>query len=152
MVRPLTLYGAYNNKRVLCVGCTRGIGRGVALALAEQAASVTVVGRSVMGGAAVVRQMKAHVPEQSFESIAYDMSCVRRAVDFVDALRYRAQEGAEGGGAGVLSQDALREPYDMVVLTIGAWPNATAPKNSDGRDKSIGLAIDARYTLSLIHI
>jgi NAD(P)-dependent dehydrogenase (short-subunit alcohol dehydrogenase family) len=153
VVRPLSLYQAYNDKRVLCVGCTRGIGRGVALALAEQAASVTVVGRSAVGGAAVVRRMEARVPEQAFESIAYDMSSVRRAVDFVDALRYRqAKEGAEEGGesraeGGEAFEEAVREPYDMIVLTVGAWPDATTPRNVDGRDRSIGLAIDARYAI-----
>ena len=45
VVRPLVLLHAYNDKPVLCIGCTRGIGRGAALAVAEQGASVTVVGR-----------------------------------------------------------------------------------------------------------
>eukprot|EP00946_MAST-07B_sp_MAST-7B-sp1_P000012 g12.t1 len=149
VVRPLALLHAYNDKRVLCIGCTRGIGRGAALAVAEQGASVTVVGRSDIGGAAVVRKMTAHVPEQSFESIAYDMSSVRRSLEFVDALRYRTADGAqrvkEGGEEA--ETEVTREPYDMVILSVGTWPDSTTPRNDDGRDKSIGLAIDSRYTI-----
>ena len=136
VVRPLTLYHAFNDKRVLCVGCTRGIGRGVALALAEQAASVTVVGRSKAGGAAVVRRMKSHVPTQSFESISYDMSSTRRSIDFVDALKFQDDVG-----------EVVREPYDFVVLTVGAWPSSDDPSNEDGRDRSLALAIHTRYTI-----
>lgn len=111
--------------RALVVGGTRGIGRGIALALATNGASVTIVGRSP--GDAVVRAMAARAeavsaaatsdPPQAFRSHAFDLSTVGGCTALVANIA--RTEGDDGG-------------YDYVFFTVGVWPNFSDPFTADG--------------------
>lgn len=121
-----------HGKSVLCVGATRGIGRGVALALARAGASVSIAGRSVAGGAEVVSSMKARAllrGEQHFRSYSVDLFTVKGALNFTRQLQ---SEGAS---------------FDYLVFSVGAWPNWKEPYTVDGVDKVIALDLIARYLI-----
>lgn len=114
--------GLLRGRRALVVGGTRGIGRGIALALAANAASVTIVGRSP--GDAVVRAMVARAEAAdatsnppAFRSHAFDLSTVGGCSALVANLA--RTEGDNGG-------------YDYVFFTVGVWPNFSDPFTTDG--------------------
>jgi NAD(P)-dependent dehydrogenase (short-subunit alcohol dehydrogenase family) len=46
LLLPSQVRAHYQDKRVLCVGCTKGLGEAIAWALVEAGAKVTVIGRS----------------------------------------------------------------------------------------------------------
>jgi hypothetical protein len=69
----------YRGKDCLVVGGTRGIGRGVALVLAQLGCNVALVGRGAANGAAVVRGMRevaAADLDQKFTAYSADLSTV----------------------------------------------------------------------------
>ena len=114
--------GLLRGRRALVVGGTRGIGRGIALALAANAASVTIVGRGP--GDAVVRAMAARAEATAatsnppaFRSHAFDLSTVGGCSALVANLA--RTEGDDGG-------------YDYVFFTVGVWPNFSDPFTTDG--------------------
>eukprot|EP01063_Lacrimia_lanifica_P017571 TRINITY_DN24621_c0_g1_i1.p1 TRINITY_DN24621_c0_g1~~TRINITY_DN24621_c0_g1_i1.p1 ORF type:complete len:344 (+),score=89.66 TRINITY_DN24621_c0_g1_i1:52-1083(+) len=125
------LQRSYAQKHVLVVGGTRGIGRGVAAALAAYGASVSVVGRSASGGQAVVAAMEQAAPDasQRFKAYSADLSTVKGCMAFTAALR----------------EEKLA--VDHIVMTVGAWPDRAAPTTSDGIDKVIALDTYARYII-----
>lgn len=131
--------GLLQGRRALVVGGTRGIGRGIALALANNAASVTIVGRS--RGDAVVRAMTERgrkataatsTPPPVFNSHAFDLSTVGGCVALVAELAQDKDLGDHGG-------------YDYVFFTVGVWPNFSDPFTADGIERVVALDLLARH-------
>lgn len=91
--------GRLGGKRALITGATSGIGRAIALAYAEQGATVAVAGRDAERGAAVVAEIERAGGSARF--VAADLTTVagvrQLAVDALDAL---------GGGLDVLVNNA----------------------------------------------
>ena len=80
-------------RRAVIVGGTSGIGKGIAMRLAEARVSVTIVGRNKQAGAEVVESMKALAA--SAASAAGDDAKQQPEFDFVECVSTAA--GARGG-------------------------------------------------------
>ena len=126
---PLILKSFYNTKRVLVVGGTRGIGRGVALNLARQGASVTVVGRSASSADQELLKKEKQMYSQHFEYMSADLSTSKGVLDL--ATRLHMEYGQ----------------FDEVVMTVSQWPNPENPSTSDGHDRTIGIGVLSRFLL-----
>jgi NADPH:quinone reductase-like Zn-dependent oxidoreductase len=68
--------------RCVVVGGTNGIGRGIALRLAQAGGSVTVVGRSKESGESVVAEMRTRHPAGEHAFVQMDASLLRNAAEF----------------------------------------------------------------------
>ena len=126
-------------KRALVVGGTRGIGRGIALTLAAHGAGVSIVGRS--DGGAVLRSLaqRAPAPQQAgglaapvFRAHRADLSTVAGCLAAASELQREVEELTR---------------FDLVVFTVGCWPNFSAPLTSDGVDTVVALDLLARHVL-----
>jgi len=126
-VEPDALVSRFQGKSALVVGGTKGIGRGIAIALAKAGAHVRIVGRS--GGATVVETMKAVAKgNQSFEALSHDLSTVAGCKRLVKELN---------------GQPSLK--LDFLVLTVGVWPDPGNPNTSDGINRVFALDVLARF-------
>lgn len=68
--------------RCVVVGGTNGIGRAIALRLAQAGGSVTVIGRSRESGESVVAEMTARHPSGEHAFVQMDASLLRNAAEF----------------------------------------------------------------------
>ena len=114
------------------MGGTRGIGRGVAVALAQQGTSVTNVGRH--NGAETVALLRTHARKGAastpqMEFVAADLSTVQGVLDLATQLHLSHGQ------------------FDDVVMTINQFPNPLHPRTLDGHDRSVGIGVVARFTL-----
>ena len=106
-------------------GGTDGIGKGTALTLAKGGASVTVVGHSPTKASAMMKAMAAvasHPAQQKFKVYAVDLLTVHGCMNLTDQVK------------------ASGAVFDLVVLTVGIWPDHVDPKTTDGIDKVLALA------------
>ena len=130
--RPLLLQHFYKSKRILVVGGTRGIGRGVSMALASQGASVTIVGSTKTTGEATVsmlrEQHRVH-SSQSFEYVYGDLETN------IGVLRL------------ALNLHLAHGEFDAVVMTSSRYPNVKRPTNINGHDRTIFISVMARFLL-----
>ena len=132
----------YEKKKVLIVGGTRGIGRGVAIAVAKAGADVTVVGRSERSGRAIVELLKyevlsqendiGKVVDQRINYIQGDIGSVKSAKACVASLAEYASEYGK---------------FDFLVVTAAIFPNWDNLMNEDGLERSFGIAVVGRYII-----
>ena len=137
-----SLANTYKKKKVLIIGGTRGIGRGVAIAVAKAGADVTVVGRSERSGKAIVELLKIKVSaeesdvikvaDQRINYIQGDIGTVKSAKACVASL---AEYAAEYG------------KFDFLVVTAAIFPNWDNLMNEDGLERSFGIAVVGRYII-----
>jgi NAD(P)-dependent dehydrogenase (short-subunit alcohol dehydrogenase family) len=77
----------FNGQVALVTGGTDGIGKQVALRLADGGAQVILVGRDAQKGAATLEQMRAIAPGASCQFQGADLSQMREVVRLAEALR-----------------------------------------------------------------
>jgi NAD(P)-dependent dehydrogenase (short-subunit alcohol dehydrogenase family) len=124
---------ASSGKNALVIGGTKGIGRGISLSLAAAGANVAIVGRS--NGEDVLEKMKALAfnSDQRFTSHPTDLTTVESCQQLVREL-----------------QSSL-PPIDVLVFTVGAWPDSQNLLTSQGKNRVIALDVVARFAI-LYHL
>jgi len=133
VVQPLgrdALAQAVGGRRALVVGGTRGIGRHVALELARLGAHVSIAGRSA--GESHMRELVeaaggANLSAPASGAYAFDLLTVRGCVELVEALQ------------------ANEVKIDLLVMTVGMWPDLEEPRTKEGHDKVLMLDVIARF-------
>jgi NAD(P)-dependent dehydrogenase (short-subunit alcohol dehydrogenase family) len=125
-------------KRALVVGGTRGVGGATALALARYGANVTIVGRSptfdMLERLQTVAQSQQQQQQQHFSAHAFDLAPRAGVSALMKAL------SAEMLSTGLPA-------FEVLILSVGAWPNALEPKTADGIDRVIALDLLTRFSL-----
>jgi len=120
------LVNSLNNKKVLVIGGTRGIGFGTSVILAKYGAIVYVVGRSVKTGEKTLEELKRK-KENPHKFIAADLSTVKGVWKLLTELK---SEGSK---------------FDHIVVTAGVWPDWENPLTSDGIEKTVAVMNLGRY-------
>jgi NAD(P)-dependent dehydrogenase (short-subunit alcohol dehydrogenase family) len=125
---------AYNGKRALLIGGTRGVGYGTALAIAQAGADITLVGRSPKSGEAALDKIRAKAKiqnEQRLEFVQGDLGSLASVNELVETLASRP------------------EKYDFLVLTAMTFPDWSAPStaNVDGFDQSYFIGVIGRFII-----
>lgn len=112
--------GSLSGKVAVITGASRGIGRGIALALAEQGATVYVTGRTVEAGSSplpgTVGETAAEVTARGGKGIA--VPCDLKDDAQIEALFAQVQR--EQGRLDVLVNNAIAIPPEM-TQRIGFW-------------------------------
>lgn len=114
----------FKGKRAVLIGGTRGVGYGIALALAQGGASVTIVGRNAETGQAAVEKIGA----ERTTYLQGDIGTIQSAFALVQELE---QHG----------------PFDILVNSAAVFPNWKADSllQEDGLDRSFAIAVMGRY-------
>lgn len=127
------LSARFTGRSALVVGGTDGIGRGIALTMAQAGASVSVVGHSGEKAGWMLGNLSEVAPDpasQGFYAYTQDLLTVRGCLNFTSQLA------------------ATDHRFDFLVLTLGIWPDREEPRTSDGIDKVIALDVLARYLVT----
>lgn len=135
---PSDLQRLFLGKRALVVGGTKGIGSGIAMALAEAGASVHLVGRDKTAAAQIlgkmqVAKMSMNVPMTGsvFQFTPADLATIQGCIELVKVL-----------------EDAKdKATYDVVVMTVGAWPDLANPFTKDGYNRVLFLDVLAKFII-----
>jgi len=114
-------------KTALVVGGTKGIGAGLALALARHGAEVVISGRTDSDN--VLAQLKASNPKGEHGFLAADMTTTAQVTNF-------AQQFAR-------SHDRL----DYLILTVGILATAQREETSDGLEKDFAVSTWSRFVV-----
>jgi len=112
--------GRLKNKVALVTGASRGIGRGIALALAEQGATVYVTGRTVQAGSYI---LPGTVGETAAQCDARGGRGIAVQVDHADASQVASlfeQIRRDSGQLDILVNNAFALPEDLTD-TGGFW-------------------------------
>eukprot|EP00929_Paragymnodinium_shiwhaense_P098037 TRINITY_DN59590_c0_g1_i1.p1 TRINITY_DN59590_c0_g1~~TRINITY_DN59590_c0_g1_i1.p1 ORF type:complete len:424 (-),score=62.76 TRINITY_DN59590_c0_g1_i1:199-1470(-) len=147
---PGDLASFYNRKRILVVGGSKGIGRGVALqAAAMGAGAVHIVGSSD-AGQTTAKSMRAETPyhqTHSDEQLQADFRFFRANLFTLEGCQKLAEDLAAANQA--VADSSKDSRYDLVVFTIGQWPdmNSGKPLTPAGYEKGVFLAIIARLAV-----
>jgi NAD(P)-dependent dehydrogenase (short-subunit alcohol dehydrogenase family) len=105
--------GVLSGKVVLVTGASRGIGKGIALALAEQGATVYVTGRTVTAG---THELPGTVSETAAECNRRGGTGIAVQVDHADDQQVAAlfdRIGSEQGRLDILVNNAFALPEDL---------------------------------------
>lgn len=140
---PKELQALFCGKHVLVVGGTKGIGSGIAVALAEAGAHVHIVGRDEAAAGRVLDMMRSassssgkSSPEGAFQFHRADLGSVQGCMQFVRKMT-EAKSCRSSGGSPI--------KFDAVVMTLGAWPDWRHPHTKDGYNKVLFLDVIARF-------
>lgn len=122
------------NRRALIVGGTRGVGRGISLALAAAGTDVTIVGRSRESGEKVLAELRGITnasKDQKFRYVQGDLSTVASTHELVDRL----------------AQEALNEGrFDFLAQTAAIFPDWEQPhQQEDGLEKCFAVGVVGRF-------
>jgi len=135
---PAELQRLFLGKRALVVGGTKGIGSGIAVALAEAGASVHLVGRDKAAAAQIlgrmqIGKMSMNVPMSGsdFQFTAADLASVQGCIQLVETIAERKEKCK----------------FDAVVMTVGAWPDLTNPLTKDGYNRVLFLDVLAKFII-----
>jgi len=120
------LVNALNNKKILVIGGTRGIGYGTSVILAKYGAIVYAVGRNTKTGEKTLEELKRK-KENPHKFIAADLSTVKGVWKLLTQLK---SEGSK---------------FDHLVVTAGVWPDWDNPLTSDGIEKTVAIMNLGRY-------
>jgi hypothetical protein len=131
---PAELAPRLAGRRLLVVGGTRGVGRGLALAAARAGASVTVAGRTAASAREAVAMLETQRTDraQAFASAACDLGARASAARCLDELARRA---------------AREGKFDFVACTAAVFPDWHDPLQADGLEKGHFVAVVGRYML-----
>jgi len=120
----------FAEKRFLVVGGTKGIGRAIAIALAQVGAAVDIVGRT--GGNDVVRDLWKKSP----------VSNEKKTLMF---NFHKVDLSTTGGCAELVANMSPTTPvFDGLVMTVGVWPDWSNPRTEEGYDRVVFTDIIAR--------
>jgi len=118
------------DKRYLVVGGTKGIGRAIAISLAEVGAAVDIVGRT--NGSEVLQVLSARSPATPNKKISMfrfhkaDVSTTHGCAEFIERL------------------EPVIPAFDGLVLTVGVWPDSSNSRTSEGYDRVVFTDVIAR--------
>jgi len=115
-------------KYVVCVGATSGIGKGVAIKLAQMEANVTVVGRNPALGEEVLSELVNANPKGDHRIVLVDASSMKSIVKGCDEYLTK-NEG---------------KPLHYLVQSQGIFTNAGRIETSEGIDNKLALHYYAR--------
>ena len=131
---PVAPTQAFKGQRAVVVGATKGIGRGIAMHLAREGATVLAASRSRERGEALVREMRAASPVGtategeggwSHAYVPLDAFSLAWCAEFVEEVTARAERA--GGHGGV----------DMLVLTQGMATLQGYTPTAEGLDEKV---------------
>ena len=131
---PVAATQAFKGQRAVVVGATKGIGRGIAMHLAREGATVLAASRSRERGEALVREMRAASPVGtategeggwSHAYVPLDAFSLASCAEFVEEVTARAERA--GGHGGV----------DMLVLTQGMATLQGYTPTAEGLDEKV---------------
>lgn len=125
---------SYKHKKVLIIGGTRGVGKGIAITVAKAGADVTVVGRSIKSGQAILELLKSlqkdHEHLQKIDYVQGDIGSVQTATECIKSLTKLASKNGK---------------YDYLIVTATIFPYWNDLINEDGLERSFGIAVVGRY-------
>lgn len=149
------LHGAYNGKRILIVGGTRGVGLGIAKTLAASevnAAEITIVGRSETSAKKAIEEMtmmttvsasKEEGKSSTTSSLSSPSNCNYILGDIGSVVKAKElvkkiQDHVKGTG----------HRYDCLIQTAAIFPNwdkNVSHHNEDSIEKCFAVAVVGRY-------
>lgn len=124
----------YQDKRVLVIGGTRGVGLGVALVTAGAGAHVTVVGRNPQNGELALEQLRATGGSGSMQFVQGDLGSVADSKELVEKLAQATASQADPPG------------FDYLVVTAATFPDwSRSQTQQDGLNLPFAIAVVGRY-------
>ena len=139
----------YRGKNAILIGGTRGVGYGIALAMAKAGASVTLVGRSEATGRSAAKEIRAELSET--EGVGEEKGGNNDYDIIGNRVRFMRGDIGTVCAANDLVERLATAPtkYDYLVVTAATFPDWSAPTllNEDGVDQSFAIAVVGRFII-----